>query len=597
MKATLQTIIEKHQKDAARLMDILLDTQAEFGSVNDEAVTLIAGQLGISKVDVEQTRSFYHFFTKENAGKYAVYMNDSVVANMMGKAEIVKAFEQEANCKLGSVSADGLVGLYNTACIGMSDQEPAALINGTVFTKLTPAKVKEIVAGFKAGKCTKEIFAEYGDGQNSNELIKSMVNNNLMKKGAVTFADYTTGTSLRKLVEMTADQVIGEVKTAGIRGRGGAGFPTGMKWDFCKREAEATKYVMCNADEGEPGTFKDRVILTEAPGLVFEGMAVAAYAIGAKEGILYLRHEYKYLVKYLNKVLEDLRAQNLLGKNIAGKQGFDFDIRIQLGAGAYVCGEESALIESCEGKRGEPRNRPPFPVQKGYKQKPTVINNVETLAHVTRIIENGGAWYKSIGTKESAGTKLLSISGDCEKPGVYEIEWGMTIQEMLDMAGAKDVQAVQVAGPSGVCINPTQFGRAIAYEDLATGGSMTIIGSKRNLLKDVVHNYMEFFVDESCGSCVPCRALSVLMKERLEKVIKGHATKTEVTEMKEWGAIMKAANRCGLGQTASNPIVTTIENFREKYDELAKDTDYVSEFNMEASVADSCAVVGRTPNL
>jgi len=297
MKATLQTIIEKHQKDATRLMDILLDIQAEHGSVNDEAIALVASQLGISKVDVEQTRSFYHFFTKESAGKYTVYMNDSVVANMKGKAEVVKAFEKEANCKLGSVSADGLIGLFNTACIGMSDQEPAALINGKVFTNLTPAKVKEIVAGFKADKCVKEMITEYGDGQNSSELIKSMVKNNLMKKGAVTFSEYKTGTALRKVVEMNADQIVAEVKTSGIRGRGGAGFPTGLKWDFCRKEAEPVKYVMCNADEGEPGTFKDRVILTEVPALVFEGMTVAGYTIGAKQGILYLRHEYKYLVR------------------------------------------------------------------------------------------------------------------------------------------------------------------------------------------------------------------------------------------------------------------------------------------------------------
>ena len=597
MKVTLQEIIEKYQKDVNRLMDILLVAQKELGCISNETISTIAKELNISAADVEQTRSFYHFFTTKPAGKYAVYVDDSVVANMKGRAEIVKAFETEANVKLGSVSADGLVGLFNTACIGMSDQSPAALINGTVYTNLTPAKVKEIVAGFKAEKCAKEILSELGDGKNASENIKSMVKNNILRKGEITFSEYEVGSALKKAVTMSADEVINEVKTSTMRGRGGAGFPTGMKWAFCKKEADPVKYILCNADEGEPGTFKDRVLLTELSEQVFEGMAIAGYAIGAKEGILYLRHEYKYMKKHLDKVLEDLKTKNLLGTNIAGKQGFDFEIRIQLGAGAYVCGEESALIESCEGRRGEPRYKPPFPAQIGYKLKPTVINNVETLIHVTRIVTKGGAWYKSIGTKESAGTKVLSISGDCEKPGVYEIAWGMSVTEMLEMCGAKDVQAVQIAGPSGACINPSQFDRKISYEDLATGGSMTVIGNKRNLLKDVVLNYMDFFVDESCGSCVPCRALSVLMKERLEKVIAGHATNKEVDEMVEWGAIMKSANRCGLGQTASNPITSTIENFRSKYDELTKNVDFISEFDMAKSVAASCVAAGRTPNL
>jgi [NiFe] hydrogenase diaphorase moiety large subunit len=579
-------------------MDILLDVQAELGCVSDEAVAQISEQVGLSKVSVEETRSFYHFFTKNPAGKYQIYLNDSVVSKMFGMKEVAAALEAEAGCKFGHVTNDGLIGLNYTACIGMSDQEPAALINGTVFTKLTPAKAKELVAGFKTGKKVADMVTNFGDGNNNHELVKSMVNSNILKKGPVMFAEHAIGSGLKKAVEMTPDQIIGEVKTSGIRGRGGAGFPTGMKWDFCKREAESVKYIMCNADEGEPGTFKDRVILTERAEMVFEGMAVAGYTLGAKEGILYLRNEYKYLKAYLENVLADLRAKNVLGNNICGKSGFNFDIRIQFGAGAYVCGEESALIESCEGKRGEPRNRPPFPVSKGYKQKPTIINNVETFAHISKIMENGGAWYKAIGTKDSAGTKLLSISGDCARPGVYEIEWGMSIKEMLDMVGATNVQAVQVAGPSGLCINPSQFDKKIAYEDLPTGGSMIVLGQHRDIIKDVVLNFMEFFVDESCGSCVPCRALSQIMMNKVEKIAHGFGVKKDIDELLECGKVMKTANRCGLGQTAANPIVTTITNFREKYESLIKtQNDFASEFNMETAVKDSCKYVGRTPNI
>jgi len=326
--------------------------------------------------------------------------------------------------------------------------------------------------------------------------------------------------------------------------------------------------------------------------MIFEGMAIAGYAIGSKEGILYLRQEYVYLKAFMEEVLKQLRTQNILGENILGK-GFDFDIRVQFGAGAYVCGEESALIESAEGKRGEPRNRPPFPVQKGYKNKPTIINNVETFCSAVKIMEHGAAWYKGLGTTESAGTKLLSISGDCQNPGVYEIEWGMSINEMLQMVGAENVQAVQVAGPSGICIPPSQFDRKIALEDLPTGGSMIVIGKHRDILKDVVLNFMEFFEDESCGSCVTCRSFNMILKNAIKKVVDGRGTTKTVEEMKEWSEFLRKTTRCGLGQTSSNPITTTIQNFKELYDMRVKDVDYQSDFDMDKAIIEACEVVGR----
>ncbi len=584
MRTTVKSIIERYNNDKTRLMDILIDTQDEFGFIPGEAVEVIAEGCGLSKVDVEQTRSFYHFFTCKPAGEYAVYLNNSAVAEMKGRAEVAEAFEAEAGCAFGNVTADGKIGLHDTACIGMSDQEPAAIINKKVFTNLTPAKVKEIVAAMKAGKAVEDIP---NDG----------VSSNLHKKGAVIFSDYEVGASLKKIAGMQPQDVINEVKASYVRGRGGAGFPTGMKWDFCRQSA-GTRYVLCNADEGEPGTFKERVILTEVPKLLFEGMAVAGYAIDAKVGILYLRYEYKYLQEKLEKVLEEMRKDGLLGTNIAGKAGFDFDIRIQFGAGAYVCGEESALIESAEGKRGEPRNRPPFPVQKGYMDSPTTVNNVETLCSVVKIINNGAEWFTMMGSKESAGTKLLSISGDCEKPGVYEVEWGMRVRDMLDMVGAKDVQAVQVGGPSGICIGPKDFKRMISFEDLPTGGSIMIFDNSRNLLKDVVMNFLNFFIEESCGSCVPCRAITVLIRERLQKILDGYGIMSDIDDLKDWGEKMKNANRCGLGQTAAAPVLSTIENFRDKYEALVnKEEEYVTEFNMEDAVKASCTYVDRVPNL
>ena len=598
MRNIVNKIIKKYKNDKTRLMDILIDTQSEIGFIPDEAVEEIAQILNLSKVDVVQTLTFYHFFSQKPIGEYAVYLNNSVVANMMGRVEVAKAFEEEVGCGFDNVSDDGKIGLYSTACIGMSDQEPAAIINGTVFTKLTPNKVKDIVADMRAGKNVKEMFDNYGDGENNSELIKSMVTNNIMKRGEVLFSDYEPGSALKKVITMTPKEVIEEIKDSYLRGRGGAGFPTGLKWDFCRQSEGEIRYVMCNADEGEPGTFKERVILTEFPKLLFEGMAIAGYALDAKEGVLYLRSEYTYLKDYLENIIKELRETNQLGENIAGKEGFNFDIRIQFGAGAYVCGEESALIESAEGKRGEPRNRPPFPVQKGYMQQPTVVNNVETLCNVVKIMLNGADWYTMMGTRESDGTKLISVSGDCKYPGVYEIEWGLRIRDMLEMVGAEDIQAVQVGGPSGSCIGKRSFKRTICYEDFPTGGSMMVIGNKRNLLNDVVMNFMEFFIEESCGSCVPCRTLTVILRNKLQKILDDNGVMNDLAELEKWCNMMKESNRCGLGQTAANPILTSLKNFREKYEELInKDIEFDSGFDLSAAVAESCEAVDRIPNL
>jgi [NiFe] hydrogenase diaphorase moiety large subunit len=591
MKEKILNIVETYGKSKERLMDILLAVQEEFGCVSDEAVSLIAKELGISEVDVNQTKTFYHFFTSEPVGKYSVYLNNSAVSMMMGMGEVIDEFEKLAGIKVGEKTSDDMLSMNFTACIGMSDQEPAALINNVVFTELNREKVRKIFSDMQGGKDVHSMYSEYGDGNNANPLMKSMVKNNIRRTWQVCLADYKVGVGLSKALSREPSEVIAEIRNSELRGRGGAGFPTGLKMMFCAQNA-GERYVFCNADEGEPGTFKDRVLLTERAPMVFEGMAISAYAIGAKQGIVYLRYEYKYMKAFLEIILEEMRSKNFLGKNILGK-GFDFDIRIQLGAGAYVCGEESALIESTEGKRGEPRNRPPFPVQKGYMESPTIINNVETFCSMVKIIENGSTWYRSLGTNESSGTKLLSISGDCEKPGVYEVEWGMTIREMLEMVGAKDVQAVQVAGPSGICVPTSQFDRKIAIEDLPTGGSMIVIGKHRDIINDVVLNFMEFFEEESCGSCVTCRSFNMILTKQVRKVVEGRAIKTDLDNMVAWSNIMRKTSRCGLGQTSGNPVLTTLENFPDLYKSRVEDLEYKSDFDMDKAILEACEVVGR----
>lgn len=596
MASIIKKIVKKHENDRTKLLEILRDVQSEFRLVSEDHITEIADCLEMSRVEVEGPATFYHFYSAEDRGKSTIYLNNSATSEMFGYEEVAKAFEEELGIKMNSTTEDRGVGLYTTSCIGMCDQEPAALINDVVFTNLTPAKAKEIAGALKGKKSPKDLVKNFGDGNNSSKKIKSMVNNNIKLKGPVFFSDYKMGKALEKALSMPSLDVIEEVKKSGLRGRGGAGFPTGMKWGFCRANPSDTRYVFCNVDEGEPGTFKDRVLLTERIHQIFEGMIIAGYAIEAKEGYLYLRAEYLYLKEHLEAALNKFYSKKLLGKKILGSK-FNFDLHIKVGAGAYICGEESALIESAEGKRGEPRNRPPFPVQVGYLGKPTVVNNPETYGCVVRVMENGSAWFKTLGTEQSAGVKLLSVSGDCENPGIYEVEWGKTVREVLEMVGAKDVQAVQVGGPSGNLVGPESFDRKICYSDLGTGGAFCVIGKERDILK-LVHNYMDFFVEESCGFCVPCRAGNVIMKKTLEKILVGNGTQIDIQNIESWGQMIQTASRCGLGQTSSNPLLTSIKNFREKYDSRVRnDVDFMSQFDLKFAVDESCKTVGRKPQL
>ncbi len=384
-----------------------------------------------------------------------------------------------------------------------------------------------------------------------------------MRTGPVLFSGYKRGEAIKKALSLTRNDILYELKLSQLKGRGGAGFPVSTKWMLTAAASGEEKFIVCNADEGEPGTFKDRVLLTEFPELVFDGMVIGGYTIGAKQGILYLRGEYEFMKKDLEDYLDKMRKDNLLGEKILGKEDFNFDITIRLGAGAYVCGEETALIESLEGHRGESRNRPPYPVNTGFENRPTSVNNVETLATVPHIILKGGDWYKKMGTDKSTGSKLFSISGDCKKPGVYELFWGTTINEILKLVEAEDTKAVQVGGASGICLNSSQFDRKLAYEDAATGGSIMIFNKSRSMIK-VLKNFMEFFVEESCGQCTPCRAGNVKLLEGVEMLESGEYDEKYINKLKELGRTMQISSKCGLGQSSPNPFLSILENFKEE---------------------------------
>jgi [NiFe] hydrogenase diaphorase moiety large subunit len=381
--------------------------------------------------------------------------------------------------------------------------------------------------------------------------------------GLVSFKDAKPDAGLKAASSMDGSAIIELIKDSGLKGRGGAGFPTALKWSLTSQSKCDDKYVVCNADEGEPGTFKDRDILLQCADLLFEGMAIAGRAIGTKRGIVYLRGEYKFMRQQLEDVLRSRRDGNLLGNSILGVDGFDFDIEIRMGSGAYVCGEETALIESLEGNRGEPRNRPPYPVDTGYRSCPTAVNNVETLAWVPLIVAKGAKWFKKSGTEKSPGLKILSISGDCERPGVYEYPMGVTIAEVLEEVGAGHAKAVQVGGAAGFCVPPAEFGRRICFEDISTGGSVIVFGPDRDLL-DVVENFLEFFVEESCGQCTPCREGNEKLLEGVRMLKAGRCSMAYLKELVSLSETMQLSSKCGLGQSSPNAFLSMIENFNDE---------------------------------
>ncbi|MCX6286098.1 MAG: NADH-quinone oxidoreductase subunit E [Bacteroidetes bacterium] len=362
---------------------------------------------------------------------------------------------------------------------------------------------------------------------------------------------------LEDTLKRSTDEILEDLLESGLRGRGGAGFPTAMKWKYTAQAPGEEKYVVCNADEGEPGTFKDREILTRVPRKVFSGMAICGKVIGAKRGYIYLRGEYKFLLPDLNKELTDYHEH---AKTI----GLDFLIEIKLGSGAYICGEESALFESMEGNRGEPRNKPPYPTTYGYLGKPTVINNVETFVNVLMIMRLGPIQFKMLGTTDSRGSKVFSVSGDTPIPGIYELELGMPLDRFVDEFGDGDAKAVQVGGASGFCVPRKKFkDTVIGFEGVPTGGSMMLFNSSRSMF-NVLHNYLEFFEEESCGQCTPCRVGCQQLRKGIEAVKKGDKKSLYLDQLLKLSESMRLTAKCGLGQSVANSFSSIVYNFKEE---------------------------------
>mgnify|MGYP000302938681 FL=1 len=580
MKQFIQKVVEDNNFKAVRLLAILREIQAKYRCISTEAIDIIASLLKIDRTQIISIIEFYSFFHLHPQGQYDLLISDSITDHMLGKQSLMDYLSSQLNVEVGKVRDDGLISLNNTSCTGMCDQGPAGLINGYALTHLTQSRIDEI-----ADLINRQIPL--------NDWPKRFfqVTDNIHKADLLLTTEIPQGAAIKATLERGLTQTLAEVKVSDLRGRGGAGFNTAMKWRFCSEENELERYTICNADEGEPGTFKDRILLNSYAHQVIEGMTVCSIITGSKQGFIYLRAEYLHLYEQLQLIIEQRRSLSLLGHNIL-ESGFNFDIEICLGAGAYICGEESALIESLEGKRGIPRNRPPYPVTQGYLNKPTVVDNVETFFAAAQIAAYGGQQFAEIGTEKSTGTKILSICGDCSQPGIYEYPFGTTIKQILSDCVAEDVLGVQVGGPSGSFICNKEFDRTLAFEDLATGGSFIVFNNSRNIL-EVAKNFTHFFAHESCGFCTPCRVGTALLKKQLDKIIDGHGSSGDVVALEELCQLVKSYSHCGLGQTAANPILSTLQRYPELYQQQLKDISFEPGFDLDSSLETARQLTNR----
>jgi [NiFe] hydrogenase diaphorase moiety large subunit len=601
----ISALLARHGGKPERLLQVLREIQEAHQAISPRAVTLVAQALGVPLARVWGVIGFYSFLTERPWGRYRVLFSDNITDRMLGNRDLLLALCEKLWVEKGRMSEDGLVSVDTTSCTGLCDQGPALLVNGRAIGRVTPARLDQIAELILAQRPVEawpaELFAIEDNVRRGDLLL-----NHGLKPGEALRAALDRGregaaeqaANARSWREGHGGEPSGsmalleEIKRANLRGRGGAGFTTGMKWEACRNAPGPDRYVVCNADEGEPGTFKDRVLLRSYADLVFEGMTVCAYAIGARHGFLYLRGEYRFLLEPLNEVLARRRANQLLGRNILGQAGFDFDIEIHLGAGAYVCGEESALIESLEGKRGVPRNRPPYPVTHGYLQQPTTVNNVETFCAAALIARHGGDWYRATGTAKSAGTKILSVAGDCARPGIYEYPFGTPVRQVLEDCGAENTLAVQISGPSGVCIDASEFDRRIAFEDLPTAGAFTVFDQTRDMF-EVARNYTHFFAHESCGFCTPCRVGTAMLKTTLDKIADGHGTAHDLAEIEKLDKVLHMSAHCGLGHTACNPTLDTLKRFRPMYERRLKSLDFEPAFDLDGALARARQMTGR----
>jgi NADH-quinone oxidoreductase subunit F len=556
-------LAELASQGRAALLPALHAAQRLYGWLSEPVAAEVGGALGVPLADVHGVIDFYAMFYRKPVGRTVLRVCSAPVCAVAGADAVADALYRHLKTGPDEVSSDGEFSIERAPCLGLCDHAPALLAGEVTLGHADPEQAAEICARNRqrpvsfVGGDIRSLTAHCGQGH------------------PMSLADYRARggyAGLKKALTLTSEAVIAEVKVSGLVGRGGAAFPTGVKWEGAAKAPGQPKYIVCNADESEPGTFKDRILMEEDPHRTIEGMIIAAHAVGARRGYFYVRGEYPYAFKVMGDAVEAARQAGTLGSNILGS-GLDFDIEMRLGAGAYICGEETALFESIEGKRGFPRIKPPFPTSHGLFGKPTVINNVETFCNVPLILERGAAEYRKMGTDRSPGPKLFCVSGQIERPGLYEVPFGATLRHLLfDLAGGlkqgRKLQAVLLGGAAGAFATEQDLDVVLSFEDLSTAGlplgsGAVMVFDDRADMRDVLKRTAHFFADESCGKCYPCQLGTVRQYEILDRIASGLSVPGDTDRLSDVGGTMIDASLCGLGQTAATAILSALKLWPE----------------------------------
>jgi len=556
--SSLHIAIEKYiPLGRSGLLPALHAAQNIYGWISEPVASEIAKALRVPLADVHGVIEFYSLFYNEPTSKHVIRVCTDVACGAKGGDGILQHLCSRHGLKPGQTTEDLSLTIEPSPCLGLCEHAPVALVDDQAETNIDLANDK-----YELGRPPSNVYG-------SIRMLTANCGN-----GTTSLAKYGKYSAFTKAIGMKPEEVVNEIKASGLVGRGGAAFPAGIKWEGAAKAEAVQKYVVCNADESEPGTFKDRVLLIDDPHKTIEGMLIAGYAIGASKGYIYIRAEYPYIVPVLENALKESRVAGLLGENILGS-GFSFDIEINVGAGAYICGEETALFESIEGKRGFPRIKPPFPTTHGLFGKPTVINNVETLCNVPLIVAKGAAEYRKVGTEKSPGPKLFCVSGDVAKPGVYEIPFGVTLRELLEMAGGvkgeKQLKSVLFGGAAGAFATSDHLDVKMTFEDLRgvgrpLGSGVVMVFDETRDMRDVLNRLGHFFAHESCGKCYPCQMGTQRQKEILERIVKDESSPDDISRLQDVGWTMTDASLCGLGQTAASAVLSAMKLWPEIFE-------------------------------
>jgi NADH-quinone oxidoreductase subunit F len=584
LPAPLETKVAELQKrypvKRSALIPMLLYTQDTFGSISDEMIEEIARRLDLNTLEVNETLVYYSMLRRRPAGKYHVQVCTNVSCMLRGGNRIYEYVQRKLGIGNKQTTTDGIFSLEEVECIGACTGAPALQVNYDYYENLTPETVDALLDGFDAGRKPSPVPYASGAVHERHAAEVPVISKHFGIPNSHKLGVYLKNEGYqalgKALKEMTAEQVIEEVKKSNLRGRGGAGFPTGVKWSFVPKDTSKPKYVIANADESEPATCKDRPLMELDPHQLIEGMIIAGKAVEAHQGYIYIRGEYRYVMEILEAAIAEAYAGGYLGRNILGS-GFHFDLHTHTGAGAYECGEESALMESLEGKRGYPRIRPPFPAIVGLYGCPTLINNVETLASVPAVILRGGEWYANLGTPKNGGTRLFCVSGHVHRPGIYELPLGFNLGRMIEdvaggVAGGKKLKAVIPGGSSCPLLSAEEVDVAMDFDSLAKAGSMlgsggVVVIDEETCMVNVARRIMHFYAHESCGWCIPCREGTTWLRKMLDRFHGGGGRAEDVPLIGELAKNMLGRTFCPLGDAAAMPTISIVKKWRHEFEE------------------------------